>query len=337
MKKVISAVFALTIAMSAMADVSVFGTMDAGYSSTKAPNAATTTTGYTSGGMTTSFIGFKGSEDLGNGSKAVFELSSFLNDSNGAVQGGSTVNTFARSAYAGLQGSFGELTLGRQTNPTFLPVILFNAYGDSGAYSPLWHATYFGNTGNAQTQLYNDTAWDNSVKYTTPSIGGATVSLQNSKGTSAQNFGGNVLYFKGDLGLTAFYQKTGYNSSGSFQTDIYTANPGTQSTERGLGASYDLKVAKLFATYTEGKDKALNMDGKTTQVSANVPMGPGSVLAEAAHTRYDGGAITTYDEYAVGYDYNLSKKTDVYATVGRTYVTALTAGQTLGAGLRIRF
>jgi len=337
MKKVISAVFALTIAMSAMADVSVFGTMDAGYSSTKAPNAATTTTGYTSGGMTTSFIGFKGSEDLGNGSKAVFELSSFLNDSNGAVQGGSTVNTFARSAYAGLQGSFGELTLGRQTNPTFLPVILFNAYGDSGAYSPLWHATYFGNTGNAQTQLYNDTAWDNSVKYTTPSIGGATVSLQNSKGTSAQNFGGNVLYFKGDLGLTAFYQKTGYNSSGSFQTDIYTANPGTQSTERGLGASYDLKVAKLFATFTEGKDAKLNMDGKTTQVSANVPMGPGSVLAEAAHTRYDGGAITTYDEYAVGYDYNLSKKTDVYATVGRTYVTAQTAGQTLGAGLRIRF
>jgi len=337
MKKVLMAVITAAIALTASADVSVFGTMDAGYSSSKAPGAATATTSFTSGGMTTSFIGFKGAEDLGNGNKAVFELSSFLNDSNGAVQGGTTVNTFARSAYAGLQGNFGEVTMGRQANPSFLPVILFNAYGDSGAYGPLWHATYFGNTGNAQTQLYNDTAWDNSVKYTTPSIGGATVSLQNSKGTGAQNFGGNAMYFKGDLGLTAFWQKTGVNSSGSFQTDIYTANPGTQSTERGLGASYDLHLAKLFATYTEGKDKALNMDGKTTQVSALVPVGPGNVMAEAAHTRYDAGTITTYDEYAVGYDYNLSKKTDVYATVGRTYVTALTAGQTLGLGLRVRF
>jgi predicted porin len=330
--------FALFAAMgAAQADVSVFGTMDAGYNSVKAPNTAAATTGFASGGMTTSYIGFKGTEDLGNGTKAIYELSSFLNAGNGAVEGGTTVNTFARSAFAGVAGGFGQVTMGRQSNPSFLPVILFNAYGDSGTYGPLWHATYFGNTGNATTQLYNDTAWDNSIAYETPSIGGAKVTLQNSKGTAGQNFGGNVLFFKGDLGLTAFYQKTGYNSSGSFQTDIYTANPGTQSTERGFGASYDLKVAKLFATYTEGKDAKLNMDGKTTQVSATVPFGPGNVLAEAAHTRYDGGTVTTYDDYAVGYDYNLSKKTDVYATVGRTYVTAQTAGQTLGAGLRIRF
>jgi len=99
MKKVLMAVITAAIALTASADVSVFGTMDAGYSSSKAPGAATATTSFTSGGMTTSFIGFKGAEDLGNGNKAVFELSSFLNDSNGAVQGGTTVNTFARSQH----------------------------------------------------------------------------------------------------------------------------------------------------------------------------------------------------------------------------------------------
>jgi len=79
------------------------------------------------------------------------------------------------------------------------------------------------------------------------------------------------------------------------------------------------------------------MDGKTTQVSTSVPAGPGNVMAEYAHTRYDNGTITAYNEYAVGYDYNLSKKTDVYATVGRTNVSGLSQGQTLGAGIRVRF
>ena len=160
----------------AQADVGLIGTMDGGYANTKAPGATVGTSSYQSGGMTTSYFGIKGSEDLGNGSKAVLELSSFLDDSNGSTKGGTTVNTFARSSFVGLTNKdLGGITMGRQPNPSFLPTILFNAYGDSGAYSPLWHATYFGNTGNPMTQLYNDTAWDSSVAYSTPKIGRAHV------------------------------------------------------------------------------------------------------------------------------------------------------------------
>ena len=228
---------ALFVAMgAAQADVSVFGTMDAGYNSSKAPGAATATTSFQSGGMTTSNIGFRGNEDLGNGSKANFEVSSFINGGNGATMGGTTANTWARSAWVGLSNSqYGEVKLGRQSNPSFLPTILFNAYGDSGAYSPLWHATYFGNTGNTMTQLYNDTAWDNSVAYSTPSIGGAVVTVQNAKGTTASNNGANVLFFKGDLGLMAYTQNTGFNSSGSFQTNAFASGGTARSS--GAGAS----------------------------------------------------------------------------------------------------
>jgi predicted porin len=61
-------------------------------------------------------------------------------------------------------------------------------------------------------------------------------------------------------------------------------------------------------------------------------------MAEYAGTRYeDSTGKTHYKEFAVGYDYNLSKKVDAYATVGRTDVTAQTSGQTVGAGLRVRF
>ena len=215
---------------------------------------------------------------------------------------------------------------------------MFNAYGDSGAYSPLWHATYFGNTGNTMTQLYNDTAWDNSIAYSTPSIGGAVITVQNAKsGTGQQNSGANVLYFKGDLGLTAYTQRTTYNSTGSFQTDVFTTNSYNPATTKGLGASYDLKVAKVFATWQKADDDFTNQHGKTWQTSALVPVGPGNVMAEYARTATTGAAVAKFREYAVGYDYNLSKKTDVYATVGRTSVTAQTQGQTLGAGVRVRF
>jgi predicted porin len=334
--------FALLVALLASfslahADIGLVGTLDAGYSGVKAPGSTTTTTSFASGGMTTSYIGVAGHEDLGNGTKAVYELTSFLDDSTGATMGGTTVNTFARSAFVGLSDAkFGTITLGRQSNPSFLPVILFNAYGDSGTYGPLWHATYFGNTGNATTQLYNDTAWDNSIAYETPSLGGARVTVTSAKGsTGGTNGGANVLFFKGDLGLTAFYQTTSFNSSGSFQTNVFTTNQ--PAVAAGVGGSYDLHVAKVFATYTEAKDESLNVNGKTTQVSALVPVGRGNVMAEVADTRYTDTGVTHYKEFAVGYDYNLSKKTDVYATVGRTDVTAQTSGQTVGAGLRVRF
>lgn len=320
----------------AQAEVGIFGTMDAGLASTKAPGASTSTTSFTSGGMTTSNIGIKGSEDLGNGRKAIFELSSFVGDGTGATLGGSTVNTFARSSFVGIaDNKLGTLTLGRQSNPSFLPTILFNAYGDSGAYGPLWHATYFGNTGNTSTRVYNDTAWDNAIAYSTPSINGVTVTAMSSKTGAGQNTGANALYFKGNLGLTAYYQRTEINSTGSFQSNIYATNQ--PSVAKGVGASYDLKVAKVFATYQTADSDSANVHNKTWHTSALVPAGAGNVMLAYANTDAKGMVVGSYKEYSVGYDYPLSKKTDVYGTVGRTDVTGLSQGQTLGAGLRVRF
>ena len=319
----------------AQAEVSVFGTMDAGYGSFKAPGGTAQST-VVSGGMTTSNIGFAGKEDLGNGNTAVFELSSFVNLADGAVQGGSTVNTFTRSAFAGVSNKqYGTVTLGRQSNPSFLPTILFNAYGDSSVYGPLWRATYFGNSGNPTPQVYNDTAWDSSAAYTSPSIGGATVTVVGAKGTNGNNSGANVLYFKGDLGLTGYWQRTEVNSTGAFIPNIFTANK--PATAWGLGGSYDVKVAKLFATFQEGKSASANIDGKTMQVSALVPMGPGNIMAEYAHSKVTGVSDKTFNDWAVGYDYALGKRSDLYVSAGQTGVTGLTSGRTIGAGMRLKF
>ena len=336
MKKVLLVALLAAAGFASAADsVSLFGTVDAGLSNTKAVGASTSTTSFTSGGMTTSNWGVKGSQDLGAGSTAFFEVSSFFNVGTGATAGGTTTNLFARSSFVGLANKdLGSIKLGRDINPSFLPTILFNAFGDSSVYSPLWHATYFGGNNPPSTAIYNDTAWDNSVTYTTPTIGGVTASAMGSHNTTGgTNSGGNAFYNAGPLSLTAYYQRTEINSSGSFQTNIYTnAKP---SDAYGVGASFDAGVAKVFATYQDAKDLSLNVDAKTYQVSTAVPVGRGNALAEYANTKYN--TATTYAETMVGYDLPLSKKVDVYANAGRFTQTSLSNGQIYGAGLRVRF
>lgn len=322
----------------AHAEVSLFGSMDAGINHTQNVGTSDTTDGVKSGGMNTSFWGIKGGEDLGNGTKAVFELSSFVDLGTGAYKGGTTANQFARSSFVGVQNAdLGQLTLGRDVNPSFLPTILFNAFGGSSVYSPLWHQTYFGGAHSPVTSLYNDTAWDNQVHYTSPTLGGATTSLHYSKGaTGGVNSGGNVMWNSGPLSLAAYVMRTEIQSTGSFQTDVFTNNANKPADAYFVGAAYDAGVAKVFATYQEAKNKSQGMDGKTYQVSTAIPAGKGKVLAEYAHTRYN--ATTTYSETVVGYNYPLSKRTDLYANYGVMSQSDKDAtGRLYGVGMRVNF
>jgi len=341
MKKIaLLAALLATLSIGYAADsVSVYGIMDGGISATKAVGSSTTTTSFTSGGMTTSAFGIKGSEDLGGGLSAFFDVSSFIDLGDGAVKGGAAQqNLFTRSAYVGIKdNTLGSVKMGRQEAPSFLPTILFNAYGDSSTYSPLWHATYFGGNNPPSTAIYNDTGWDSAVSYTTPSIMGLTVTGIGSHNTTngGTNSGGNALYFNGPFAANAYFQRTEINSQGSFQTNLFANAQAADA--YGAGVSYDAKVAKVFATYGEAKDNSQSMSSKTSQVSTSVPVGLGKVLAEYATTKYYNNSDVTYAEAVVGYDLPLSKKTDVYANYGQFKETALSNGVIYGAGLRVRF
>ena len=68
-----------------------------------------------SAGLTGSRWGLKGSEDLGGGLKAIFQLESgFTVDTGGSGQGGLL---FGRQAYGGFEGNWGTFTVGRQYSP----------------------------------------------------------------------------------------------------------------------------------------------------------------------------------------------------------------------------
>ena len=291
-----------------------------------------------SGGMTTSWWGLSGSEDLGGGARAIFAITSFMRLGDGSLGrfGGDT--PFSRDAYVGLGGGFGTLRLGRWMAPNFLPTILFNPFGDSFAFSPLvLHANVplFNGTGWTGTTPA-DTGWSSQLAYTTPDFGGLTATLQYQFGDGAigngkRNLGANLVYMSGPLGLTAFYERA--------QLTNPVAAPfadGSRRTNWMVGGFYDFAVVKLFATYGQAKNNVTDAKAKTASLGASVPLGAGKLLAAYARTR-NTALDATRQTLTVGHDHSLSKRTDLYANVMHDRITGTSSGTSLGLGVRHRF
>ncbi|HYD59520.1 MAG TPA: porin [Noviherbaspirillum sp.] len=329
----------------AQTNVTVMGLVDTYAGSMRFAGDADRRASLNSGGMTTSWFGFKGTEDLGGGLKANFLLTSFIQADTG-VQGRFPGDTlFSRDAVVGLSGGFGSLSFGRELAPHFLPTILFNPFGDSYTFAPLiLHADVpLFNASGWSNSVAGDTGWSNSVRYTTPDFGGLKANLHYQFGEQAgnnglNNVGANALYFNGPLALTAFYHTVEVNNP--------THTPGSSvgfgaNRQKAwmLGGSYDLKAVKLFATYGQTSHN-VDLDDKTLSLGASVPMGGGKILAAWAQTQREGaviGADQKRKTASLGYDYDLSKRTDVYAIYMNDRITNQSTGNSFGVGVRHRF
>ena len=115
MKKSLIALAVLAASGAAMAQssVSLFGIVDVGVSHvTKATAGGKAMNGMTTSGNSTSRIGFRGTEDLGNGLSAVFVLETGFNVDDGALGQGGLL--FGRQSFVGLRNSWGTFSFGRQ-------------------------------------------------------------------------------------------------------------------------------------------------------------------------------------------------------------------------------
>lgn len=101
-------------AASAQTNVTIYGVVDAGI--THENGAAGSVTKLATGVQSGNRLGFKGTEDLGGGLKANFQIENGFNLDTGTQRQGAL---FGRQAYVGLSGNFGAINLGRQYNPVF--------------------------------------------------------------------------------------------------------------------------------------------------------------------------------------------------------------------------
>lgn len=283
------------------------------------------------GAMSTSFLGVRGSDDLGGGLRARFGLEAYLRMDQGAA-GRSAADAFwGRTAYVGLQGAFGTSLLGRLPTPLWMSTRMFNPFSDSEAFSPSIRQ-YFG------AAVIGDSRWNNSVGYSSPAVdNGLSWNVQfnaaeNSPNATGENVGVNALYTSGPLAVTGVWQRV-RNSTTPLPAGF------DKQTAYQFGASYELRLLRLYGQAGQVKTRAA-VDVETTlyQFGTLVPLGLGFAMASYGHSREESaGSAVLRQTFSIGYDYFLSKSTDLYAVLMNEHVTGLDSGNSVAAGMRLRF
>ncbi len=307
MKKIVilAALAATAGAASAQtSSVTVFGIVDAAVRQVK--NGDESLSSLASGGINSSRLGFRGVEDLGGGLSAGFWLEHGFSVDSGALT--DATRFWNRRSTVSLMGSFGEIRLGRDFTPTYQGYAEYDPFGDNGVAASSKFDSSLGTARDTGTRA------DNEVSYFTPAgLGGvyARLTVAASEGAAGKKYtGGRLGYAAGPLDVSVAYARTLVAPVGG-EDQFKTFD---------LGAAYDFGMVKALAYYRESKfaDQKLAVYG----LGALVPVGAaGQLRAGYTHANAKGSnaAAVNVDandanQFALGYVYNLSKRTALYGT-----------------------
>ncbi len=285
----------LPLAAHAQTSVVVYGIADAsiGVENTDAPGEGHRTV-VSSGTQSTSRIGFRGTEDLGNGLKALFNIEAGVALDSGAQD---AAGTFQRRAVVGLQGSFGTITIGREYGP-------IAAVAQSA--DPLGHG-FYGSTLTSFGTNRLTRRLSNSVNYKSEAYSGFTVLAAYSAGErnvdpSNDLWGAAVEYKNGPVYLGAGYQET-------------EAQIGPNNKEYALGAGFTAGAFDFRAAYLEADPAGVNNEYKYTTVGGVYTMGPNKFYASVHQQKLETGAKG--NGFSLAYSYTLSKRTNLYTSYAK--------------------
>lgn len=307
----------------AQSNVQIYGIVDTGY-------IKETGSDLRMGSNATNLIGFRGSEDLGNGLKATFELEKQFN-----LNDGTTMESYAAdnmrgndhidwlgAANLGLAGNWGKVRFGRVTEISYEYFSSLDPFeqGTTGASLALYNRTH--------TEQLSDT-----VRYDSPEWNGfgfsASFSLKEddhdltaAENTTNYGFGGSLHYENGPIVLMANYNRLA-NSDDSWVWNI--------------GGGYEFGPARITVGYQSSKFKEQSPDfyseygydqeewGKMDQdewlLGLTYDLGPGTLMASynrASVDNWKNKEDGDVNKYALGYTYNLSKRTSLYGVVSYT-------------------
>ncbi|MDZ5458217.1 porin [Azohydromonas lata] len=325
------AALAAVSAANAQSNVTLYGRVDLGYQFNNKVNAAgDSLSELKNGGIAPSIWGLRGTEDLGSGLSAFFNLESHFYGDTGQLEGAGRL--FRRQANLGVKGAFGSVALGRQYSPALLAHLGTDPRGFKEQFSMLY--PYALNQTTAPDTL-NDLGifLANAVSYTN-SFGPVNVGAAYAFGEQAGKFsagrtasiGGS---YTGPVTVSASYQQI-KNVAGTGDTKQW-----------GLGGAVPLGPVKAKILYLRTKSDAGVLAGAETNVGV---WGVGVDYVWGANTStvayYQGkdketsGALTDKTKTLVlSNDYALSKRTTLYAQLayadydaGSTARTSIIAG-----------
>jgi predicted porin len=326
MKRLLPAItlLLLPVAASAQTQVTIYGVVDAFAGRNATASAPQAVNAVNSGGMITSYYGFSGTEALGGGLKAQFQIE-------GCFPGEAI---FARNANVGLAGDFGLVRLGRIANPLFVAAGQINPFGPSTRFSPLINQIYTAVGGNA---TLGDTGWSNSIQYASNPVYDTTFVAQYSLGEQPGAHNNNWAAVAKHVGKELAVTVGAVNVR--FGPGLSAAVP--EQRTYLAAAAYDFKAIKLFASYSDHQAKVSERDAHSVHAGFTIPTHGGAGRWMVAWSRLTEKAKVVpefhRDTGAAGYDYNVSPRTDLYAVLMYDKISNASKGNTYVAGIRHRF
>lgn len=337
----VASVVAAPLAL-AQSNVTIYGIADAAIARTSASGHSNFVV--SSGNLNGSRLGFKGSENLGNGLKAVFDIEMGYSIDTGASGPGTL---FGRQAWVGLSSQWGALSLGRQYNPGFFSSARYDAMLGTN-FSPveiLAGAPGVGNDvklGSTRLRAGGSARTNNSIVYDSPNYMGFKGRLIYGAGETANDFNRGrtvalgVDYANGPLAVG--YVHSRYRLTTAEALDGQNDN---DLKENLIGASYDFGIAKLVGSWQNAEDESAIIPGgnpsdksTTWNIGVDVPVGAGVVAVSYARKDVTGNSNLEANSYTLAYVHNLSKRTALYGGVNHTSNDSLAKfGDFSGAGI----
>jgi predicted porin len=258
----------------------------------------------------TSRLGFKGSEDLGDGLKAIFgmefgvKISTNPNDNEFNV--GDTFS--ARNAFVGMAGDFGTVLVGRHDHPLKISTGSLDFFADSQ-----------GDYNNAYAGGLTDLRADGAVAYVSPSFSGfsvigAMVPGENNQADGiADAYSLAAMYNNAGLFASVAYEEGDKNMDSLNSGNIVTSGSADyEQTRVGLGYTMDaLTFNVVWAEMTLENGPVTAVDNETWVISGKYTMGNNAIKAKYFDT--DANTSSTSNEdidgWTLGLEHNFSKRT----------------------------
>ena len=317
MKKTLIALALVSLPVAASAEVILYGNIRGGVEFTREGTSAQLKSERNAWGVVDygSYIGFKGSEDLGGNLKAIWQV-----EANTSLAGNSFVNN--RDSFVGLEGGFGTVKIGRVSTPLKQAL---DAQDNWEYDSRVLGLGYYGRFGQRRTSLY----------YKSPELGGFDFAFQMAPGSNVH--GGRTNDGKPVFGLGLGYKNSGFfaryaveyarkstaAAGGLKDSHVHNLSAGYDANNLYVagGIQYGKNVSPVgstdinIATQTENNAKT-----KEAQISAAYTFGavtPKVTVAygraDSDNTAHDGGR---YLQAIVGADYAFSRRTTGLVSVG---------------------
>lgn len=263
----------------------------------------------------TSRLGLRGAEPLGNGVSAIFQLESRINPDTGGTE---TPRFWGRESWLGLRGGFGTFRVGRTLSPSQRIASNYDPHGTDG----------IGSFGSSGLLLGHPSAtfvrMDDGLYYETPNLGGFSIfgafAMDDNPAPTDERFHSIRLRY----------------ASGPIDVSLGIGELSDGNDVQSFGASYDLKFMKPMVQFHTGKRSG--RDRSSWLVGSTARIGSGEL--RAAYSKQDDrgpGTQTDRTLLAVGYDHSLSKRTLVYGTVARDTTDRASGKNGFELGLRHSF